>query len=328
MARMAGEQAMARMATEKIAPTPANYTIWHTYYSSALPDLTRAVDRVASESGFTAERMEELYRTFYGREERAIRDAGDRIQEALGRLSDLLKATDADTGRYGRSLERFSADLAVTALDELRSLVDAIGSETSLMLQRNQRLQIELEASSLQMAEMRQNLDRVRREAVTDGLTSLFNRRHFDLILPLAAGEAVEGDQPLSLLMIDIDHFKQFNDTHGHAMGDQVLKLVARTLSDCIKGRDTAARFGGEEFAILLPETKLTHAVTVAEQIRNAVASKKLVNRAKNQTLGTITLSIGVAQFRPGEKPADVVQRADEGLYSAKRNGRNRVVAM
>ncbi len=136
---------------------------------------------------------------------------------------------------------------------------------------------------------------------------------------------AAAGGEPLCLLMADIDFFKRFNDTHGHPIGDQVLKLVARTLTETLKGRDTPARFGGEEFAVILPQTVLESAVIVAEQIRVRVASRVIKRRDTQQQLGSITLSIGVTQYRPGDTIADLVQRADEALYAAKGAGRNRV---
>ncbi|CAO3400004.1 Putative diguanylate cyclase (GGDEF domain) [Azospirillum palustre] len=138
---------------------------------------------------------------------------------------------------------------------------------------------------------------------------------------------SVRDEQPLSLLMVDIDHFKSFNDTHGHLVGDHVLKLVARMLTECIKGRDTATRYGGEEFAIILPRTSLENATRLAEQVRVFVGGRQIVNKARNANYGTVALSVGVAQFRPGEPALTLVRRADQALYAAKRSGRNRVTA-
>jgi diguanylate cyclase len=127
----------------------------------------------------------------------------------------------------------------------------------------------------------------------------------------------------LSLLMCDIDHFKNFNDTWGHQTGDQVLRLVANCLSENVKGRDTAARYGGEEFCVIVRGSPLDAAVTLANQIRTAVQSKKLVKKSTGDILGTITISIGAAEFGPGEGAASLIQRADACLYGAKSAGRN-----
>ena len=131
----------------------------------------------------------------------------------------------------------------------------------------------------------------------------------------------------MSLLIIDIDYFKKFNDTFGHQIGDQVLKLLAQTLTSSIKGQDLAARFGGEEFCVILPGTGVDNAVKLAEIIRNKVGKKQVLNRKTGESMGQITVSVGVAEFSYGEPLSQLILRADEAMYTAKRTGRNRVVS-
>jgi diguanylate cyclase len=135
-----------------------------------------------------------------------------------------------------------------------------------------------------------------------------------------------ETGEAVTLLLCDIDLFKKFNDSWGHQTGDQVLRLVASCLSENVKGRDTAARYGGEEFAVLLRGTGVEAATRVAEQIRQTVETKKLVKKSTGDVLGTITISIGVAEFGAGETVEAVIRRADACLYGAKQNGRNLVI--
>ncbi|WP_037452252.1 GGDEF domain-containing protein [Skermanella stibiiresistens] len=323
-------QATSRMLAESLPPTPRNFNIWYSYFSGDAPDLNRALDRMI-EIGrpLTAEVMEELHGKFFSldHEQKVVLDAGVQIQSALLQLLDLLKSCGADTDRYGNALHQFGAGLETHGLEQLRALVDAIAAETAVMAERNRKLQNQLVSSSTQMEELRRNLDIVRRESVTDSLTGLYNRRRFDVSLDEAAARATQIGRPFCLLMTDIDHFKKFNDAHGHTIGDHVLALVARTVKECTRATDTAVRYGGEEFAVILPDVRMADAVKVAEQIRKSVASKKLVNRSKNVTLGTITLSIGVSQFTRGEPLAELIKRADTALYEAKQTGRNRVVA-
>ncbi|MCU0894360.1 MAG: GGDEF domain-containing protein [Rhodospirillales bacterium] len=148
----------------------------------------------------------------------------------------------------------------------------------------------------------------------------------FDFVLRQAALDGMENGDPLSLLMLDIDHFKKFNDTHGHHIGDQVLRLLAAVLKQSVKGQDTPARYGGEEFAVVLPQTVLENAVKLAEAIRLRVSRRSVVNRATSQRLGSFTVSIGAAEFVPGEPLRQFVERADRALYAAKKAGRNRVM--
>jgi diguanylate cyclase len=166
----------------------------------------------------------------------------------------------------------------------------------------------------------------VRKESLTDPLTGVANGKAFDTAMETALLALAEGEN-VSLMMCDIDHFKKFNDSFGHQTGDQVLRLVANCLSDNVKGRDTAARYGGEEFAVLLRGTALADATHIAEQIRESVEGRKLVKKSTGDILGTITISIGVAQFVPGDTAETVIRRADACLYGAKQNGRNLVLS-
>lgn len=120
---------------------------------------------------------------------------------------------------------------------------------------------------------------------------------------------------------------KKFNDSYGHLIGDQVLRLVARTLVENLKGRDVIARFGGEEFVILLPQTRIEDAEKVANQLRINLSTKQIKRRSTQETLGAITISIGAAELYAGEETDGFISRADEALYKAKETGRNRVVA-
>ncbi|MDQ4134617.1 MAG: GGDEF domain-containing protein, partial [Pseudomonadota bacterium] len=162
--------------------------------------------------------------------------------------------------------------------------------------------------------------------SLTDPLTGISNRKHFEEMLIKAIEHAGAHKLPLALILIDIDHFKRFNDTYGHLTGDQVLRLVGVTMRERVRSKATLARFGGEEFGVILPETSLESARSTAEQIRENVMSRELVKRSTGESLGKVTVSLGIASFRKGDTAISLLERADQCMYMAKRAGRNRTV--
>ncbi|EDP74082.1 GGDEF domain-containing protein [Hydrogenivirga sp. 128-5-R1-1] len=163
------------------------------------------------------------------------------------------------------------------------------------------------------------DLEKFRYLSETDRLTGLYNKGKFNEVLQREIQRAKRYKRPLSLIIFDIDHFKKINDTYGHKVGDEVLKALAKLIKKNIRKTDFAARWGGEEFVILAPETNVEGAKKLAEKLRQAVETYKF------PTVGKVTISLGVAQLEPDEKPEDFIVRADMALYKAKEGGRNRV---
>jgi diguanylate cyclase len=323
--------ALAAMTEYKVPATPENYAVWYMHVSGSHPDLTRAIQLLINKrKGISAEDCRRLHERYvsHAEEERAVAQTSADVQTTVNEVLDMLNVAADQTAAYGARLEDASDKLDDNApLATLKSVVAEVLVDTRRMEEQNLQLESQLRESSDQVAQLRANLETVRREAQTDALTGIANRKELDRTLRQAIEEAHRTSQPLSLLMLDIDHFKQFNDNHGHQIGDQVLKLVARTLRESTKGRDLPARYGGEEFAIVLPMTAAENAMVVAEHVRKAVASKKIYRRSTEQNLGSITMSIGAATLREGEAMSELVHRADKALYRAKKNGRNRSVS-
>ncbi|MGQ0658973.1 MAG: GGDEF domain-containing protein [Chromatiales bacterium] len=161
-------------------------------------------------------------------------------------------------------------------------------------------------------------------EATIDPLTTLFNRRWLDSMLRRLIQRAESGDQPLAVLMIDLDRFKEYNDTYGHVAGDRALSVVSKVLRDHLRPEDTLSRYGGEELLALLPGTTREEALIVAERLRVA-ASEASIAQLSGRVLPAVTISVGIAQLRPGQGPESLIAAADEALYRAKRAGRNRI---
>jgi diguanylate cyclase (GGDEF)-like protein len=158
--------------------------------------------------------------------------------------------------------------------------------------------------------------------AITDGLTNLYNSRQFYNQLELEMDRSSRYHHPLSLMLFDIDHFKEYNDTYGHLEGDKVLVRIGQTVKSLLRTMDTAYRYGGEEFTVILPETSGEEAMTVGERIRNHVALEKFI---QDSSIITVTISVGIAQYDYREDAPEFVRRADQAMYKSKGDGRNRV---
>lgn len=324
-------QAMQRIAQQNLSQTPDIFELWYVYYAGLSPEITRAIDiLVSNKQDITEDRCRDLHARFISevRNEEMIRRAGDQINATIKSVTGAVKDVHNATASYSGTLESVSESMStVKTQEEMQAIVKTIMADTQTMLERNQKLEDELDRSSNLMQELQRDLEQVRKEAMTDGLTGLANRKAFDAAIARVTEECTANKSNYTLLMVDIDHFKTFNDNYGHQIGDQVLRLVARTVIEGVKGRDIASRYGGEEFAIILPETTLSAGVAVGNSLRKAVATKDVINRSSGEKLGRITMSVGVAEFIPGEEIADLIERADSALYTAKHNGRNQVAA-
>ncbi len=331
--KKANEHALAaleRMQKEQLLPTPKNYELWFVYYAAINPEVCRAIEALdASGEAITTEICDELYERFIGhnKESEQVKEAGNKIQETIKNVNSMVSSVQEASTQYSEALSDASGKLSTGEIDkeQLEQVVQTVMSSTKYMIDQNVALEETLAQSSAAVQELQRDLEIARQEALTDGLTNLANRKAFDLEIVRIKALSEEEGQPFSLLLLDIDYFKSFNDNFGHQVGDQVLRLVAHTLTDGVKGRDVAARYGGEEFAIILPETPLKAAQMVADYLRKAVASKDIVNRNSGEKLGRITLSGGCAEYAPGESVDALIGRVDTALYAAKHNGRNQI---
>ncbi len=324
-------EALERMHKEELPLTPNNFELWYVYYSKMNQELILALDSIEQNNAcITDEDCQTIYERFLSdeRNEKAVKEAGEQINATIEGVTKAVKGVRDATNTYNETLTQTSKRIEnVSDVEDVKAILSEVTSGTEQMIQYNQTLEEQLDRSSLIIHELQRDLESVRREAMTDGLTGLANRKSFDDEIVTLREEAEEEGYRLTLLMLDIDHFKSFNDNFGHQVGDQVLRLVARTLTDGVKGRDVAARYGGEEFAIILPNTNLVAGISVGNSLRKAVATKDIINRSTGNKMGRITMSVGVAEYQSGESIEDLISRADAALYTAKHNGRNQVAA-
>lgn len=308
-----------------LLPVPHIYELWFRYYQGDA-GVVREIDayKGAIDEDFCEKAYKKLLSTPVG--DLVVKKISGQVQESISELATMLASARSVTTDYGATLEGLTQE--IKGADNLESVGQAVSSiveSTRKMMEKNQELEIQLVNSSHQVTELRRNLDDLTREAMTDSLTGLANRKAFDVHVQESIELFKTTEATFVLMLLDIDHFKKFNDSFGHQVGDQVLRLVARTLTDNVKGRDIAARYGGEEFAILLPDTPVSAGIRVAEGLRKSVESKEVVNKVTQQNMGRITLSVGIAEYSPGENLSALIARADAALYEAKKAGRNRV---
>ena len=325
------DAAIQRLRAHKHPAYPRNYELWYTYATGYNAALNRAINEALERVPLISEQdLELLYETYLSplRLSERVDSIGTRILSEIAEVADVLKNARESNDDYGSTLERL-ADEAEQLGDvgkTLGGLARAMISATSAMVARTREFEHLLANSQDEMQELHNTLEVIRAESLTDPLTGLANRKFLQGTLDSSIAEAAKG-QRFSVLVIDIDHFKTFNDNYGHLTGDQVLRLVAQALKQNVKGQDLASRFGGEEFAIVLIDTPLAGAVAVAERIRKAVMTKDLVKRSTGEHLGRISVSVGVATWRRGDSGQTIIDRADRCMYAAKRAGRNLVVS-
>lgn len=322
--------AMASMLRLSLKPLPRNYQIWFDYHAGDNTLLRRVIDTLISNGQCLDEEQMKLLHMRFGAaqpETDALRETSGRLQDILRQVAGLIGEAEEDASRRGSSLRALSGELASAGPEALAEAMIRLIAEVTEMSEYSADIARRLDASAQRVAALERRLESVLREAHTDALTGLSNRRAFDAALQGMAGAAMNSGMPLAILLLDIDRFKAINDTWGHPVGDAVLCRIAITIRDNLGEEGLAARFGGEEFAVILGGTPLPEAMAVAERLRVAVAAQNYSIRTTGHSLGQITVSAGAAVFKAGEALASLLARADAALYRAKQAGRNRVEA-
>jgi diguanylate cyclase len=311
-----------------VSTSPSNYEVWITHAAGVHPDLSRAIDaHLASGSKFTDAVNQALFDRFFSNTRLTVDmvETSETVARELSGVIATLREAGDQTGAYADTLQNAATTIerGVDATD-LSGVMASLVAVTREMVANNRQLVTEMASSSRQIEALQTALQNVKVEALTDGLTGLANRRLLDETLRRRVDE-LDASAGLCLLMCDIDHFKRFNDTWGHPVGDQVIRFIATVLGQHAHGDILAARYGGEEFALVFPRTHLAKASAIGEAIRQEIGSKRLTRRSTGQVIGAVTISIGVAQLRRHETVADLIGRADACLYASKRAGRDRI---
>lgn len=320
--------ALPLMSRQDAALHPFSYAVWYEFVAGINPALKQAIDEFTR----NGEKLDEtatvgLYQKFIAElDHESARRVSSGFQRVLTEISKSAEAAGNQAESYGCSLEKWVDDICKTPdiIEKLSGLEDIL-SDTRQMRGAVMTLAKRLEDSRSEIEELREEVSKARADALADALTGLTNRKGFDLAMNACLTTHDLGSRGLSLVAVDIDHFKQVNDDFGHLFGDKVLRSVAQILKQNVKGKDTAARYGGEEFNILLPDTTLQGAHSLADTIRTSVERCRVRRTDNREAIAKVTVSLGVASYLPGETADSFLSRADEALYISKRDGRNRV---
>ena len=317
------------MELHAVWPTPLNFELWSHFVADPTGALARELNRLI-ESGepMTETVSEELAAAYLAkaRLNEQIHDAGDQLSKELAAVSLAIRDAQKSNQSYGETLASAGKGLTdAKDATQIKAMVDSLSTATRRVQKENKSLEKRLAESTSEVQRLREHLEQVRRDATTDGLTNLANRKAFDDEFARACAEADENGTVLTVAVLDIDHFKNFNDTWGHQTGDQVIRYVASVIGRLGCTPRFSARYGGEEFAMIFPGEDAAIVERCLEEIREEVASRMLKRRSTNEDLGTVTISSGLATRRDGESGVCVMERADAALYASKRSGRNRV---
>ncbi len=317
--------ALPLMTKHGIPITPKNYTTWYYFVSGKNKELQVAINSIIEKSEpFSEKANEMLYQRFFvDKYENTLNEIRENLQETLQVIVGELTEISGQTKKYEstalKSVDKLTEKMSI---QDIKSVLNEVIYATREIRTSGEMTQQRLKDTTETMKVLQEEFNQAKTELLIDFLTGVLNRKGFDETLARTISETSD---ILCLLIIDIDHFKKFNDVYGHIIGDEVLRFVAKNIQKLIRGNDYIARFGGEEFTVILPKTPLLGAMTVAENIRASFSQLKLERKGKPGQLGTITVSIGTAQYRQGESTETLINRADQALYFAKNSGRNRV---
>jgi diguanylate cyclase len=320
---------LAKLGELKLPVNAKNYSLIYHYFAGETVALREELNGlIARNTPLTTDLAEKLFTQYVCNCGEVINDNFHAeiittLSSVLGAFVDLAERTTQSNTFLKGHIERLEA---VSEPAEVLEIASEIIRETSRFIDATQSFEENLRDTTSEIDQLKSELVAARQQAFNDALTGLRNRRGFDNALEETITDSMKKHSPMCLLLIDIDHFKNVNDTHGHLVGDKVLRGLSKLLVNKMRGNDVLSRYGGEEFAVILPNTPITGAFTVAENLRLSAQKLRLTNVKTGNRLTDVTISTGVACYRNGENTEDFINRCDKALYRAKHLGRNKTV--
>jgi diguanylate cyclase len=315
------------MAQHGAAYHPQTYTIWYEHVSGINPRLSTELNqRMARRESLNDNDVWRLHANFViARDAEALERMHQRLQTLLSDTAALASNAGLEATQFNQTLRTHKDQLTQPlAIDLIANIVTELITDTERMRSVTRELSEQLERSTQEARDLSEQLKQAEHQAKLDPLTGMLNRRG----LEQRVQSFVEDAGSLAggvMLLADIDHFKMLNDTYGHLLGDKVIRSVAQVICESIKGRDIAARIGGEEFAIFLPDTTIDGATILAKRICAATTSRSIRRSGTDQSVDRVTLSIGIAASKESDSLESLLDRADKAMYAGKQAGRNRV---
>ncbi|WP_333873272.1 GGDEF domain-containing protein [Methylobacter sp.] len=317
------------MSKNKIAADPLNFAIFYEYIIGRNVQLNNELtDLLKNQDAFTPELSLKLFKKYIcDTSFDSLENISQILLQLINKTGEALDSTGEKASAATIGFENQFKKLENNQdLPEIKIVLTEIIAGTKELAETSITLQAQLDESKTEMQSLRQELAHARETAKTDALTGLLNRRAFDQKLDEYIEIHKQNDIELCLLILDIDHFKLINDTFGHQTGDNVLRYTANLMKKHIIKHHCAARYGGEEMAIIMPNTPFDKAMEIAEKIRVSLAQHPLKLKGSKKSIGTVTISIGVSSFKIDDSVESLIERADKAMYRAKDNGRNQIM--
>ncbi|EDP57393.1 GGDEF domain-containing protein [Vibrio sp. AND4] len=324
-------KAVPLMFKNYVAATPANYALWYTYVDKTIPELNQELDMVLQNYDVCPPATHKMLYNSYvaSKAETSLEELKTNVELLLGEVSSSMSDTITDTSYFSELIDRSFNKLEKVedhslSIEEVMSVVRQLVSESREIRHSTQFLNSQLTTAGKEISRLKCQLAQVQKDALFDGLSNLYNRRAFDNDLQML----IDNSQSMTLVLLDIDHFKGFNDNYGHLFGDTVIKAIARRLQQSCRDGISAYRFGGEEFALIVPNKSIRIGRQYADTLRRIIEKLRVRDKRSGSQVQNITASFGVAEYEVGDTLDSLVTKADKQLYEAKQLGRNRVMPL
>lgn len=314
-----------------LPPNPIFYTLFYERALKRDASLNKDIDdAINSDEGLTIDVAQEIFDThILNGAIKEMSKAQNTLVRVIRNLMMQMLNSGNEFSNYAASLGEFIRKIDRSdSVEDIRALTAEVIEDSRQIELSSKETSSNLKDAGEQITRLKEELEAARRDARTDPLTGLANRRGLNELLLQRINLFLQEKAPFSVILADIDHFKRINDSYGHLVGDKILRFVARTLMANIKGQDSVIRFGGEEFAIILPYTGFEGGIVVAQQLRQKIASSRLRLAESGRDLGGLTISLGVTAVHADDTPDSLLRRADDALMKAKAEGRDRVVGL